>query len=318
MTSLDAMVALRPTPGAAVAQWEAAAVGEGLKRALRERANEGWLLVPEFLGSVLPADTPTPPDWRHAGESTQNAGSSADMDQILRLIACSLGPILTWPNQQGGALVHDIVPTRGAESMQIGASSSTELLLHTEDAFHRDRAQVVLLACVRNPDRIPTHVSSVRKVTLPQAHWERLAERQVVIAPDTSYGAMPSARDTQTPAVATVWTRGGGHRCLRYDPAYSQLPEDDSFNAAYRALEEELAAERADVVLAPGDLLVIDNDVAVHGRARFQARYDGTDRWLKRALVSTTAARPAEERHEPDHGQLPTFASGTGAGAWTY
>jgi len=39
------------------------------------------------------------------------------------------------------------------------------------------------------------------------------------------------------------------------------------------------------VVLSDGDVLVIDNDRAVHGRTPFVPRYDGTDRWLKRALV---------------------------------
>ncbi|MBJ7505663.1 MAG: TauD/TfdA family dioxygenase, partial [Ilumatobacteraceae bacterium] len=32
-------------------------------------------------------------------------------------------------------------------------------------------------------------------------------------------------------------------------------------------------------------ILVIDNHRAVHGRTSFTPRYDGTDRWLKRALV---------------------------------
>jgi len=42
------------------------------------------------------------------------------------------------------------------------------------------------------------------------------------------------------------------------------------------------------VVLDDGDLLVIDNDRAVHGRTAFTPRYDGTDRWLRRALVVTS------------------------------
>ena len=45
----------------------------------------------------------------------------------------------------------------------------------------------------------------------------------------------------------------------------------------------KLATQR--VVLSDGDVLVIDNDRAVHGRTPFVPRYDGTDRWLKRALV---------------------------------
>jgi L-asparagine oxygenase len=31
--------------------------------------------------------------------------------------------------------------------------------------------------------------------------------------------------------------------------------------------------------------MIIDNAVAVHGRLPFEARYDGTDRWLEKLLV---------------------------------
>jgi alpha-ketoglutarate-dependent taurine dioxygenase len=50
------------------------------------------------------------------------------------------------------------------------------------------------------------------------------------------------------------------------------------------------------VVLEPGDLLVVDNTVAVHGRSPFPARYDGTDRWLQRAFVVADLAPSAAVR----------------------
>ena len=37
-----------------------------------------------------------------------------------------------------------------------------------------------------------------------------------------------------------------------------------------------------EVPLQPGDCIFIDNYRVVHGRNAFKARYDGTDRWLKR------------------------------------
>ena len=40
-----------------------------------------------------------------------------------------------------------------------------------------------------------------------------------------------------------------------------------------------------EIVLRTGDLLVIDNSKVIHGRKPFQARYDGTDRWVQRMLV---------------------------------
>ena len=48
----------------------------------------------------------------------------------------------------------------------------------------------------------------------------------------------------------------------------------------------ELEARQYDVVVESGALLVVDNYLAVHGRRPFNARYDGTDRWLKKLTVS--------------------------------
>ena len=50
------------------------------------------------------------------------------------------------------------------------------------------------------------------------------------------------------------------------------------------------------MVLEPGDLLVVDNAVAVHGRSPFRARFDGTDRWLQRSFVVGDLAPSAGER----------------------
>jgi alpha-ketoglutarate-dependent taurine dioxygenase len=58
------------------------------------------------------------------------------------------------------------------------------------------------------------------------------------------------------------------------------------------------------VRLAAGDVLVVDNDVVVHGREPFRPRYDGTDRWLKRVSVHVPGrTRPAAEAAEHGYGQ---------------
>jgi L-asparagine oxygenase len=60
---------------------------------------------------------------------------------------------------------------------------------------------------------------------------------------------------------------------------------------AQRALEAlRTAASRSieEVVLESGDLLVLNNKTVIHGRKPFQPRYDGTDRWLLRAMTKKT------------------------------
>jgi hypothetical protein len=62
---------------------------------------------------------------------------------------------------------------------------------------------------------------------------------------------------------------------------------------AVRSAIDELTTH---VVLERGDLLVVDNNVAIHGRTPFKARFDGTDRWLQRSFVVTDLAPSAAER----------------------
>jgi hypothetical protein len=92
----------------------------------------------------------------------------------------------------------------------------------------------------------------------------------------------PDARVTVTPL-----TKKQSGWVLVYDEL---LMSGTSTRAANALAELHVAVKRAtkQVVLADGDLLVIDNDRAVHGRTPFIPRYDGTDRWLKRALVVTS------------------------------
>jgi hypothetical protein len=71
---------------------------------------------------------------------------------------------------------------------------------------------------------------------------------------------------------------------------------DEEAEEALQLLGEALHAHHSSVTLEQGDLLVVDNDMVVHGRSPFAARFDGTDRWLQRAFVVTDLAASDGER----------------------
>jgi hypothetical protein len=248
-----------------------------------------------FAGFTDPG--PTPLHWRQTDRAR-----CATLDIALVLVAAQFGRAFGWTDQQDGRIVHNIVPTPGCEDMQIGASSTTELAWHTEDAFHPDRADLLLLACVRNPDGIGSRLSTVAAAGLDERDIRQLLRPEVVILPDDSYEDDTAAM-REPVGMATLWERQGSLG-LRYDPCYAMLlTEDEQFRKAYERLGHALEAGSFGVPLAPGDLVVIDNDAAVHGRTAFQARYDGTDRWLKRILVRSPRQRPAREALEHGYGQ---------------
>ena len=84
---------------------------------------------------------------------------------------------------------------------------------------------------------------------------------------------------------------------LRIDPVFmSAAPGDAEAAAALKALTGELQRQLVEVALDAGDLLVVDNYKAVHGRSAFTARFDGTDRWLKKAIVTRDLRRSRAHR----------------------
>ncbi|MFI9508797.1 TauD/TfdA family dioxygenase [Nocardia sp. NPDC052566] len=250
---------------------------------------------------------PTPPSWQDAASWSRDATRrcrSFELDIVMLLLARSAGEPFGWHGQQDGRLVNNIVPAAGHEHEQSGASSKTLLSPHTEDAFHPQRAHLLMLACLRNPDRVGTTVSSVRHVELDAEHRRLLSTPTLPILPDVSYGS--GHEQYAPPPLPTLWHADQAEGLtLRYDPAYTPLDDaDPEFRCAYEQLTAELERVSMTAALAPGEVLLVDNDVAVHGRVPFTARYDGTDRWLKRVNIRLPERRRrAEETEENGYGQ---------------
>ncbi|MFG2957946.1 TauD/TfdA family dioxygenase [Streptomyces sp. NPDC048291] len=241
---------------------------------------------------------PTPRHWSSAGRA------GALYDVVLLLLSTVMGTPIAWEGQQDGRFVHNIVPSPGHEAEQTGASSSVLLSPHTEDAFHPGRAHLLILGCMRNHDAVATTAASVREVRLDAADVALLSEPVLPILPDDAYAEAQSYTGTP-PAVPTLWHSPNG-LTLRFDPAYTPLEQGSAeHRAAYSRLTDELTRVSVAVSLEPGDVLVVDNDLVVHGRVPFRARYDGTDRWLKRASVRVPhrRTRPAAEQDEHGYGQ---------------
>jgi hypothetical protein len=283
----------------------AAGLPEAVRSTLRPPATSVGATVIARL-PVHDADLgPTPRDWREAAvwsADPERRASSFTLDIAMLLLARCAGEPFGWQGQQGGRLVNNIVPAPGHEHEQSGASSTTLLCPHTEDAFHPQRAHLLILACLRNPDAVGTTVSSVRQVRLDSRQRRCLGRARLPILPDVSYGA-DFHRYPAVPVVTVGEDTEGP--TLRYDPAYTPLDEaDDEFRSAYDHLGTELERVCHTAILAPGELLMVDNDVVVHGRVPFTPRYDGTDRWLKRVNVRLPHRRRSEaEAAENGYGQ---------------
>lgn len=239
----------------------------------------------------------TPGSWR------ERSAEITVEECILLLLARVLGDVFAWADQQGGAVVHDIVPAVGEEDSMLSSSSTKEMSLHTEDAFFGERADLILLLCLRNPSRAPTYIADIRDVALSQELAQLVrSPRYRFVADDSHDGSGPRSDPRGFPVVPPAAQRESSPSVLisgseadprvRFDGDYIDTPGDDAASAAVKALDRALNAVHVEVVLRPGELLIIDNNRCVHGRGGFHASRNGHDRWLKRVNVST-AGRPA-------------------------
>ncbi len=242
----------------------------------------------------------TPEDWRVRSE----APTTTEEEMYLVLLGMLVGEPIAWSTQQDGRLVHDIFPMKGKEKEQLGMGSETLLWWHVEDAFHPLRGDYLGMMCLRNPDKIATTFATLDVTALDPRHVDLLFQPLYTIRPDEShlkknsgdssraetelqeeYGAIE--RMSQEPEKIAVLFGDRSSPYLRLDPYFMDRIEDHpEAQEALDALVSLIDGRLADLVLDAGDVCLIDNFKAVHGRKPFKARYDGQDRWLKRINVT--------------------------------
>ena len=262
---------------------EAALAAAGLPAAL-SRALSGFRLHGNPDGFLLLRGMPV----------AEDQGAEA----CLALIGSRLGEMIGYLQEKDGALFHDVLPERSQECEQSAAGSRTALALHTERCFHPHLPSHVLLACLR-PDpggEARTEIASVQRMLplLPAGRLPTLFQPVFRTGIDYSFGNIRTEK-ANGPVMSVLYGDRGDPN-LRYDLDL-MVGLTPQARAALEAVR--LAAGRVCTMLRlhAGDLLIIDNRRAVHGRTAFTARYDGRDRWLKRSyLVGDLAASAADRQ----------------------
>ncbi|MFD5506690.1 TauD/TfdA family dioxygenase [Streptomyces sp. NPDC127051] len=221
---------------------------------------------------------------------------------VLTMVACGLGEPLAYLAEKSGALVQDVVPVPGQETFH-GNAGSVPLSFHTENGFHPHPPDYVVFLCLRaDHDRIAgMRVAGIRQALplLAPADRQALFAPEFITTPPPSFG--PDAAATESDVQPRPVLSGAVE-----DPdiRMAQLVTTPLTPRAAAALAEfgrACEATARTLRLTPGDLIVIDNRVTVHGRTAFHPRYDGADRWLQRTYVTTDLRRSRDHRPQDGH-----------------
>lgn len=199
------------------------------------------------------------------------------------LYAALLGEPFGFASQQRGRIFNDLISISGAQSNS--SSGAGEIGLHTEDCFQPFMPDYLGLLCLRNEQGAVTTFSSLIGVEIPEPL------QRVLFGED-----FPIRNSAQRHRVlfgdrARPYLRYGS---IDYEKCTAEMVE------AMRFLAAALRDNRQAVSLAQGDCLYLDNFVAVHGRAPFQAEYGPQGRWFCRLVMTRDLRKTRSLRAGPE------------------
>lgn len=284
----------------------ASTLPETVRRALisfRDEGNtSGCLLLTELPLGTLP---PTPD--RVEDEPAWSDVPVATLSQLM--VMSVLGRSFSYRDEKSGRLVQDVCPKKGAEDRQEN-SGSVLLELHTEDGFHPNPPHFLSLVCLRgDPEGTAATVTGSVLDALPH-----LDDATVAVLREPEFRTRFSTSFLPDEAVEVLTdpmpVLTGPAQCpeLHVD-FHGTIAQTPRARRALHLLERAMRRTLKGLVLRPGDLIVVDNRHAVHGRTGFTPRYDGNDRWLRRSFA-VADLRPLNDRLDRGRSHTPVVTAG--------
>lgn len=251
----------------------------------------------------MPVDAqlpPTPPDGVFGGDWRDLAVST--IGQLM--VMSALGDVVAYADEKDGRLVQDVAPIPGAQDRQEN-SGSVLLELHTEDGFHPHKPDFLSLFGLRadHDRRAFTLAGGLRPILplLDPRHAATLRRPEFRIRLASSFVGDRVVFADPVPVLAG--SDEDPDLCVDFHAMEALTPAADD---ALEALRRLVLSGLVGTVLGPGDLLIVDNGKAVHGRTAFTPRHRHDDRWLRRcfAVSDLRASRPALRPHSRVHHPL--------------
>jgi len=231
-------------------------------------------------------------------DNNQKIGETTLLARIQSLLISSISEMISYEAEGYGRLFQDIVPIESMTKKQTSVGSNIELEIHTEQAFSKLRPDILSLACLKGDLAAQTYILPV-KIILDHMTEE---EKQLLRNPLWKTGV-----DLSFKLHGKEFAEGeirGPMPIIRGSDIDPMLNFDQDLMFAHDNYGVHLITKivaiyyekRLQHNLSPGEIILIDNRRAVHGRSPFFPKYDGTDRFLIRCFSTFDYEKSAYAR----------------------
>jgi L-asparagine oxygenase len=261
--------------------------------AFRDRNRSGVLLIDGVPVGDLPPTPSTP--FTHA--PIHDLGS----ERYLALLATMVAEPFTFAEWDSGHMVQNKYPLRAHRNIQFG-TNAVDFLPHSETPFRDFCPDYLSLLCLRaDPGEIAkTIFCDIGTLidAMPESDQRILAEP--LFAYPTDNPAVYVGDKPMTRPMPIITSRAQ-QRVYEYTHDIQAVTSEAAEVLA--RLKEDVEQHTTGLLFETGMLFIIDNSHMIHGRTRYEPRYDGADRWLQRLLLTSRLFAPGQEvsdRRVPD------------------
>ncbi len=247
---------------------------------------------------------PTPTDGR-----PHTRKSSYISEACVVGISLLLGEPIGFESEKLGDLIHNIVPVEANALSQSNEGSRAFLAFHNDTVYDKagyynsTNPDYLVLYCLRQQEGDPvlTHFVEAREIVeVLSAHQEEvLRSPSFRMASPSTYSREQRDGNPEWSLPSPVLT--GPDDCPEICMAANGvLPMHDEAARVLDQLNELLHTGQlgGHVELTPGDVLLVNNRKGLHARGSYQARFDGSDRWLMRCYVRSSTWSLRDRRTE--------------------
>ncbi len=160
----------------------------------------------------------------------------------------------------------------------------------------------VCLSGLRNPENVQTTVMPLETILaqLSNEHVEELKKPQFGIRSQATFreGMKRILHQEHVVEEGELLFDVNGQTWVRYShSSVTPIEEDSAAAAANEAFATACRHNSVDVVVAPGDILLVNNRLGLHGRTAVGGEVGGQSRWLLRTYGLDTSGLSAAQRY---------------------
>lgn len=227
----------------------------------------------------MPIDRSLPPAPTDGKRPKKKLSWVSEMTLLGVARASDLQP-LSYREEKGEALIHEIAPSRGLEQT-LSNAGRVPLGFHTDESILKReyRPEYLMLMGLINRNQVPTYVATLDEVILklePDKYAILQEPRFRVESPESFHLWGGKVIQSEPRPLITKGQNGDNEIAGNL---YAVKTKDKQARLALDSLIKILPKVAKPVVLQPGDILIFNNNRCLHARAAIAG-----ERWLQRLL----------------------------------